>query len=218
MRQVNLIDDQQIGPGDTRPALARDLVARRHVDHIDGDVGQLGRECRGQVIATGGLSDLAKESVTNISAVVKKLTGKDIKDYDLHVQFPGTHNVDGDSASITMATAIISAFEGVPIEQNLAMTGSLTVRGEVLPIGGVSAKIEAAAKSGIRKVIIPKSNLNDVLIDEKFEEQVEILAVDSLDEVLEHALVGKEEKISLVERLAKVIDTFSAGTDKQPSA
>ena len=172
----------------------------------------------GQVIATGGLSDLAKESVTNISAVVKKLTGKDIKDYDLHVQFPGTHNVDGDSASITMATAIISAFEGVPIEQNLAMTGSLTVRGEVLPIGGVSAKIEAAAKSGITKVVIPKSNVNDVLIDEKYEEQVEILTVDSLDEVLEHALVGKEEKVSLVERLAQVIDTFSSGTDKQPSA
>ena len=172
----------------------------------------------GQVIATGGLSDLAKESVTNISAVVKKLTGKDIRDYDLHVQFPGTHNVDGDSASITMATAIISAFEGVPIDQNLAMTGSLTVRGEVLPIGGVSAKIEAAVKSGIKRVVIPRSNMNDVLIDEKFESQVEILAVDSLDEVLEHALVGKEEKVSLVERLAKVIDTISSGTDKQPSA
>ena len=172
----------------------------------------------GQVIATGGLSDLAKESVTNISAVVKKLTGKDIRDFDLHVQFPGTHNVDGDSASITMATAIISAFEGVPIDQNLAMTGSLTVRGEVLPIGGVSAKIEAAAKSGIKRVIIPRSNLNDVLIDEKYESQVEILAVDSLDEVLEHALVGKEEKVSLVERLAQVIDTISTGTDTQPSA
>ena len=172
----------------------------------------------GQVIATGGLSDLAKESVTNISAVVKKLTGKDIRDFDLHVQFPGTHNVDGDSASITMATAIISAFEGVPIDQNLAMTGSLTVRGEVLPIGGVSAKIEAAAKSGIKRVVIPRSNLNDVLIDEKYESQVEILAVDSLDEVLEHALVGKEEKVSLVERLAQVIDTISTGTDKQPSA
>ena len=172
----------------------------------------------GQVIATGGLSDLAKESVTNISAVVKKLTGKDIRDYDLHVQFPGTHNVDGDSASITMATAIISAFEGVPIDQNLAMTGSRTVRGEVLPIGGVSAKIEAAVKSGIKRVVIPRSNMNAVLIDEKFESQVEILAVDSLDEVLEHALVGKEEKVSLVERLAKVIDTISSGTDKQPSA
>ena len=132
----------------------------------------------GQVIATGGLSDLAKESVTNISAVVKKLTGKDIKDYDLHVQFPGTHNVDGDSASITMATAIISAFEGVPIDQNLAMTGSLSVRGEVLPIGGVSAKIEAAVKSGIERVIIPRTNLQDVLIDEKYEAMVEIISVD----------------------------------------
>ena len=120
--------------------------------------------------------------------------------------------------SITMATAIISAFEGVPIDQNLAMTGSLTVRGEVLPIGGVSAKIEAAVKSGIKRVVIPRSNMNDVLIDEKYESQVEILAVDSLDEVLEHALVGKEEKVSLVERLAKVIDTISSGTDKQPSA
>ena len=172
----------------------------------------------GQVIATGGLSDLAKESVTNISAVVKKLTGKDIRDFDLHVQFPGTHNVDGDSASITMATAIISAFEGVPIDQNLAMTGSLTVRGEVLPIGGVSAKIEAAAKSGIAKVVIPRANLQDVLVDEKWEKQVKVLPVDSLDEVLEHALVGAEEKVSLVERLAMVIDTISKGTDTQPSA
>ena len=172
----------------------------------------------GQVIATGGLSDLAKESVTNISAVVKKLTGKDIQDYDLHVQFPGTHNVDGDSASITMATAIISAFEGVPIDQNLAMTGSLSVRGEVLPIGGVSAKIEAAVKSGIERVIIPRSNLQDVLIDEKFESMVEVLPVDSLDEVLQHALVGAEEKVTLVERLASVIDTISSGADTQPSA
>ena len=172
----------------------------------------------GQVIATGGLSDMAKESVTNISAVVKKLTGKDIKDFDLHVQFPGTHNVDGDSASITMATAIISAFEGVPIEQNLAMTGSLSVRGEVLPIGGVTAKIEAAAKAGIETVIIPRANLQDVLIDEKYESMVKIHPVDSLDEVLQFALVGAEEKVSLVERLAKVIDTFTSQTDKQPSA
>ena len=161
---------------------------------------------------------MANESVTNISAVIKKLTGKDIKDYDLHVQFPGTHNVDGDSASITMATAIISAFEGVPIEQNLAMTGSLSVRGEILPVGGVTAKIEAAAKSGIEKVVIPRANLQDVLMDEKWEKKIEVLAVDSLDEVLEYALVGAEDKVSLVERLSNVIDTISKGTDTQPSA
>ena len=117
-----------------------------------------------------------------------------------------------------MATAIISAFEGVPIEQNLAMTGSLSVRGEILPVGGVTAIIEAAAKSGIETVVIPRANMQDVLMDEKWEKQVEVLPVDSLDEVLQHALVGAEEKVSLVERLAKVIDTISKGTDTQPSA
>ena len=113
---------------------------------------------------------------------------------------------------------IRDSFEGVPIDQNLAMTGSLSVRGEVLPIGGVSAKIEAAVKSGIERVIIPRSNLQDVLIDEKYESMVEVLPVDSLDEVLQHALVGAEEKVSLVERLANVIDTISSGPDTQPSA
>ncbi len=170
----------------------------------------------GAVYATGGLSDLAKESVTNINAVVKKLTGKDIADYDIHVQFPGTHGVDGDSASITMATAIISAFEDLPIDQNLAMTGSLSVRGEVLPIGGVTAKIEAAAKSGITRVIVPRTNMRDVLIDEKYQSMVEVIAVDSLDEVLEHALIQSEEKNSLVDRLSKVVDKLTSIPDKSP--
>jgi len=167
----------------------------------------------GRVFATGGLSDLAKESVTNISAVVKKLTGKDISDYDIHVQFPGTHGVDGDSASITMAAAIISALEELPIDQNLAMTGSLSVRGEVLPIGGVTAKIEAAAKSGIRRIIVPRANMQDVLIDERFETEVEVIAVDSLDEVMEHALISSKEKVSLVERLSKVVDKLTQQPD-----
>ena len=82
----------------------------------------------------------------------------------------------------------------------------------------MSAKIEAAVKSGIERVIIPRSNLQDVLIDEKYESMVEVLPVDSLDEVLQHALVGAEEKVSLVERLANVIDTISSGADTQPSA
>ena len=73
-------------------------------------------------------------------------------------------------------------------------------------------------KSGIERVIIPRSNLQDVLIDEKYESMVEVIPVDSLDEVLQHALVGAEEKISLVERMANVIDTISSGPDTQPSA
>ncbi len=172
----------------------------------------------GSVFATGGLSDLAKESVTNVSAVIKKLTGKDVSDYDIHIQFVDTHGVDGDSASITIATAIISAFEDIPIDQNLAMTGSLSVRGEVLPIGGVTAKIEAAAKSGINRVIIPRANMQDVLIDDMFKDKIDVIPVDTLDEVMEFALVSNERKSSLVERLGAVIDRLTPNPSGHPSA
>ena len=107
--------------------------------------------------------------------------------------------------------ALASAISSYGIERNYVPRATLTKEQE-------KVVIELAAKAGIKKVVIPKSNMHDVLIDEKYEEHVEILPVDSLDEVLEHALVGKEEKVSLVERLATVIDTFSTGTDKQPSA
>ena len=161
---------------------------------------------------------MAKESVTNVSAVIKKLTGKDVSDYDIHIQFVDTHGVDGDSASITIAPAIISAFEDLPIDQNLAMTGSLSVRGEVLPIGGVTAKIEAAAKSGISRVIIPRANMKDVLIDDMYKDQIEVIAVDTLDEVMENALVSNENKSSLVERLGAVIDRLTPNPSGRPSA
>lgn len=162
----------------------------------------------GKVFATGGLSDLAKESVTNVSAVIKKLTGKNVGDYDIHIQFVDTHGVDGDSASITIATAIISALENIPIRQDLAMTGSLSVRGEVLPIGGVTAKIEAAARCGIKTIVIPRANAQDVLLDSQFE-HVEVIAVDSLDEVMEIALIKGDKKTSLVKRLGAVIDRLT---------
>lgn len=172
----------------------------------------------GKIHATGGLSDLAKESVTNVSAVIKKLTGKDISDYDIHIQFVDTHGVDGDSASITIATAIISALESIPIRQDLAMTGSLSVRGEVLPIGGVTAKIEAAARSGIKTVVIPRANMQDVLLDEKYEAMVEVVPVDTLDEVMEFALIKHAEKAGLVERLGAVIDRLTPLPSKVQSA
>tara|TARA_Y100000589_G_scaffold331323_1_gene384345 strand:- start:2800 stop:4824 length:2025 start_codon:yes stop_codon:yes gene_type:complete len=173
----------------------------------------------GKIHATGGLSDLAKESVTNVSAVIKKLTGKDISDYDIHIQFVDTHGVDGDSASITIATAVISALEEIPIRQDLAMTGSLSVRGEVLPIGGVTAKIEAAAVSGIKTVVVPRANMQDVLLDDKYVGKIEVIAVDSLDEVMEQALIKHEQKAGLVERLGNVIDRLTPEVSKKsPSA
>ena len=141
----------------------------------------------GQVIATGLLQEIAQESIQNISAIVKNYTGKEIRDMDIHIQFLNTHGVEGDSASVTVATAVISAIEKIPVRQDTAMTGSLSVRGEVLPIGGVTYKIEAAAKAGIKRVIIPRSNLDDVLIEDRFKSMVEIIPVESVEDVLENA-------------------------------
>ena len=100
----------------------------------------------GKIIATGKLGEIAQESVQNVSALIKKYTDKDISDYDIHVQFIQTYDgVEGDSASVSIAAAVISAVEDIPIDQTVALTGSLNVRGDVMPIGGATAKIEAAA-------------------------------------------------------------------------
>jgi Lon-like ATP-dependent protease len=144
----------------------------------------------GSVIATGMLKEIAQESIKNVSAILKKFTGKDVKNIDIHIQFIGTYGgVEGDSASISVATAVISAIEGIPVRQDVAMTGSLSVRGDVLPVGGVTFKIEAAAKAGIKTVLIPRTNINDVMIEEKYKSLVTIIPVDTIDEVLKHALV-----------------------------
>ncbi|UZE92126.1 MAG: ATP-dependent protease LonB [Methanosarcinales archaeon] len=157
----------------------------------------------GKVIATGQLQDIARESVQNVSAFFKKFTGHDISNKDIHIQFIGTYEgVEGDSASISVATAVLSALEGVPIDQSVAMTGSLSVRGEVLPVGGVTYKIEAAAKSGIKTVLIPKANENDVLIEDKYKDTIKIIPVASINDVLEHSLVGRR-KGGLLKRLQK---------------
>jgi len=160
----------------------------------------------GRVIATGKLQEMAEEAVENVSAIIKKFSDEDIQEKDIHIQFvqAGQQGVDGDSASVTVATAVISALEGIPVKQNLAMTGSLSVRGDVLPVGGVTHKIEAAAKSGIDTIIIPKANEQDVMIEDEYEEMVDIVPVTHISEVLEVALAGEPEKDSLVDRLKSI--------------
>lgn len=149
-------------------------------------------KAEGHVYATGKLKAIAKESVQNVSAIIKKFTGCDISSMDVHIQFVGAYEgVEGDSASVSIATAVISALSQIPVDQTVAMTGSLSVRGEVLPIGGVTYKIEAAALAGIKTVLIPKSNMGDVLIEEIYKDQVRIVPVSNISEVLEYALVGK---------------------------
>ena len=144
----------------------------------------------GTVIATGMLKEIAQESIKNVSAILKKFTGRDVRNIDIHIQFIGTYmGVEGDSASVSVATAVVSAIAGIPVRQDLAMTGSLSVRGDVLPVGGVTYKIEAAAKAGIRTVLIPRMNIGDVLIEERFKSLITIIPVDTIDDVLKYALV-----------------------------
>jgi len=184
------------------------------VQVIEAEAAPSASKEEGKIIATGKLGKIARESVKNVSALIKKYTGTDISSYDIHLQYLQSYEgTEGDSASITMATAVISALEEIPIRQDVAMTGSLSVRGEVLPIGGVNQKIEAACEAGLKTVIIPQANLPDVLIDKRFEGKVEIIPVRTLDEVLEHSMVGPKVA-GFVARIRKYMptpaDSFSA--------
>ena len=143
----------------------------------------------GSIIATGKLKEIAQEAVQNVSALIKKLSGETLDDKDIHIQFVQTHEgVDGDSASVSVATAVLSSLTGIPIKQTVAMTGSLNVQGKVLPVGGVTHKIEAAAESGIETVLIPQANVDDVLIEPEYEDQIDVHPVSHLADVLEIAL------------------------------
>ena len=173
----------------------------------------------GRVIATGRLGEIAKEAVQNVSALIKKYTGEDISNHDVHVQFVGAYEgVEGDSASISVATAVISAFEDAPVDQTVAMTGSLSVRGKVLPVGGVTAKIEAAAESGLKKVLIPKENMKDVVLEEKYVGNIEIIPVENLNDVLSHALVGGTKKEGLLRKLTAAVESAAIPATVSPVA
>ncbi len=164
----------------------------------------------GKIIATGKLQEIAREAVTNVSVLIKKFLGEDITKKDVHIQFIGTYEgVEGDSASISIATAVISALEGVPVKQTVAMTGSLSVRGDVMPVGGVTQKIEAAAQAGIKTVLIPKSNVGDVLIDESIKGKVEIIPVSTIGEVFEYAMGSQRTR--LIEKLRKFASDAKIG-------
>lgn len=155
---------------------------------IESEVTPGGKES--EIIATGKLGEIAKEAIKNVSAIIKKYFGEDLKEtYDIYVQFLQTYEgVEGDSASIAVATSVISAFKKVPVKQDFAMTGSLSVRGEVLPIGGVTAKVEAAIEAGIKNVVVPKTNLKDIIIDKDKISKIRIIPVETITDVLKVVL------------------------------
>jgi Lon-like ATP-dependent protease len=171
---------------------------------IVAEVTPASSKAEGKLIATGKLGKIAKEAVENVSAIIKKHIGKDVSLYDMHVQFLQTYEgVEGDSASISIAVAILSAMEGIPVRQDFAMTGSLSVRGEVLPVGGVTGKTEAAIEAGIKHIIIPKSNLEDIYLPEKFRNKIQIHPVENFIDVLKYVLVDCEKKNKLILKMKK---------------
>ncbi|RJQ15548.1 ATP-dependent protease LonB [Candidatus Woesearchaeota archaeon] len=171
---------------------------------IESEVTPGGKEHK--IIATGKLGEIAKEAITNVSAIIKKYFGEDIKGkYDIYVQFLQTYEgVEGDSASIAVATSIISALKKIPIRQDLAMTGSLSVRGEVMPVGGVASKVEAAIEAGVKTVLVPMSNIQDIIVDKEKLEKIKIIPVSNIVEVLKQALdwKGKEAILKKIEENA----------------
>ena len=171
---------------------------------IVAEVTPASSKFEGKVIATGKLGEIAKEAVDNVSAILKKHMKKDVTAYDIHIQFLQTYEgVEGDSASISIALAVLSAMEGIAIKQDVAMTGSLSVRGEVLPVGGVSAKVEAAIDAGIKSVIVPKENIDDIVLSEDKKNKISIIPAKTIIDVITYAIKDSERKEKLIEELKK---------------
>lgn len=156
---------------------------------------------KGKLILTGKLGDVMKESAQAAFSYVRSKTEKLQIDanfhekYDIHIHVPeGAVPKDGPSAGITIATALISALTNRPIRKEVGMTGEITLRGRVLPIGGLKEKSLAAHRAGLTKIIIPQNNEKDIDdIPESVRKALTFVPVSHVDEVLEHALVGVNE-------------------------
>lgn len=127
---------------------------------------------------------MAKSSVENVLTVIKKYLNINPGDYDIHLNFPGGVPIDGPSAGIAVAVAIYSSITNMPVDNNIAMTGEISIRGKVMPVGGVVAKVEAAKSAGGKKVIIPKENYQEILNNIG----IEIIPVEDIKEVIDIAL------------------------------
>lgn len=162
---------------------------------------------KGKLTYTGSLGDVMKESIQAAMTVVRSRAEKlrinedFYEKRDIHVHVPeGATPKDGPSAGIAMVTALVSSLTGNPVRADVAMTGEITLRGEVLPIGGLKEKLLAAHRGGIKRVLIPHDNVRDLKdIPDNVKGDIEIRAVKWIDEVLELALQEPPTGMSVLE-------------------
>ncbi|WP_425060533.1 Lon protease 2 [Sporomusa carbonis] len=153
---------------------------------------------------------MAKGSLDNVLTVLAKEFGIEYHKYDIHVNFPGGIPVDGPSAGVSVAAAIYSAVNNVPIDNNVAMTGEISIRGLVKAVGGVSAKVAAARQAGARRVLIPRDNWQELYNDM----DIEVIPVEKLQDVLNYALVKSGEPLKQDAPAVMPEVLAAAGVDK----
>jgi len=180
---------------------------------------------KGKLIHTGQLGDVMQESIQAALSVVRARVdrlGVDPEFHqklDIHVHVPeGATPKDGPSAGIAMCTALVSALTKVPVRSEVAMTGEITLRGRVLPIGGLKEKLLAALRGGIKTVLIPEENAKDLVeINDSIKSGLDIIPVSRMDEVLARALTRKPEPITWEESTAKPVDVPEQAVEEDSS-
>jgi ATP-dependent Lon protease len=180
---------------------------------------------KGRMTVTGNLRDVMKESISAAASYVRSravafgIEPPMFDKRDIHVHVPeGATPKDGPSAGVAMVTAIISTMTGIPVRRDVAMTGEITLRGRVLPIGGLKEKLMAALRGGIKTVLIPEENAKDLVeISDAVKSGLEIIPVTRMDEVLKHALVRVPEPIQWDETTKPVQTSVEAVVEEDGS-
>jgi len=176
---------------------------------------------KGKMTVTGNLRDVMKESISAAASYVRMRSAAfgieppAFDKRDIHVHVPeGATPKDGPSAGVAMVTAIVSVMTGIPVHRDVAMTGEITLRGRVLPIGGLKEKLLAAHRGGIKTVLIPEENAKDLVeINDSIKSGLDIIPVSRMDEALARALVRKPEPIVWEESTAKPVDVPDAAVE-----
>ncbi|ARQ57804.1 ATP-dependent protease La [Rhizobium sp. Kim5] len=178
---------------------------------------------KGRMTVTGNLKDVMKESISAAASYVRSravdfgIEPPMFEKNDIHVHVPeGATPKDGPSAGVAMATAIVSIMTGIPVNRHVAMTGEITLRGRVLPIGGLKEKLLAALRGGIKKVLIPEENAKDLAeIPDNVKNSMEIIPVSRMGEVIKHALVRRPEPIEWDGTVETPVITSVEGLDER---